>query len=346
MHDSLGSSAVDGLKEVPHMSRYLRNVCLLVATGLLVSLTAWGESGGAGSPFEPAKVESVHGLRDVDADARKADILRVVGCRVLQGYPDGTFRPSQHVTEGEFAKVLDRMVVASPQMRPIPFTAGNADSPVTRARAIVFLMRGLADDRLIESVSDPLTVLRKCEDRGSIPEWALKHCAYAVDRGYLGEDGRIRPLDGITRSELAGIVARGLPSGEGARTGRESYTGLLVDCTGLEMHRSRCPKVVAEDGRLVYPSMAHIPSPDYVERHGMASYTDGDCDQKRVGARPLLVKALGVTGPARDVAVISNSDRDLIVTHERASGFLARWCVGFRIGGREPVQQASTSEPK
>ena len=328
------------------MSRYVQTVCLLSAMGVLSGLSTWGETGGTSSSSELAEVASVRSPKDIDADPRKADILRVVGWRVLQGYPDGTFRPNQPVTEGEFAKVLDRMVVASPQTRPVPFVAADAGSPVTRACAIMFLMRGIAEDKLIESVSDPLSVLRNCEDRGAIPEWALKHCAYAVNRGYLSGDTRIRPLEWITRSELAGILARSLPSGERSETSKEAYTGLLVDCVGLDIRRSRCPRVMAEDGQQVYPSMAHIPSPDYVDSHGMVSYVNGDGDQKRVGARPLLVKAVGVTGPARDAAVISNSDRDLIMTHERASGFLANCCVGFRIGGPESVKQASTSESK
>jgi hypothetical protein len=43
---------------------------------------------------------------DVEDHARKNDILKLVSLKIIDGYPDGTFKPENPVTRAEFAKLI------------------------------------------------------------------------------------------------------------------------------------------------------------------------------------------------------------------------------------------------
>jgi hypothetical protein len=98
------------------------------------------------------------------------------------------------------------------------------------------------------------------------------------------------------------------PAGAPAVTG-QLYTGLLIDARGLNVKPAMAPKVLNEDGKEVYGS-AWI-NRDYAVREGMVGYMkDRDAAQSnpRVTDKPLMVKALKVSGDARVDTVISNAD--------------------------------------
>jgi hypothetical protein len=87
------------------------------------------------------------------------------------------------------------------------------------------------------------------------------------------------------------------------------YTGLIIDARGLNVKPAMAPKVLNEDGKEVYGS-AWI-NRDYAVREGMVGYMkDRDAAQSnpRVADKPLMVKALRVSGDARVDTVISNAD--------------------------------------
>jgi len=87
------------------------------------------------------------------------------------------------------------------------------------------------------------------------------------------------------------------------------YTGLIIDARGLNVKPAMAPKVLNEDGKEVYGS-AWI-NRDYAVREGMVGYMkDRDAAQSnpRVTDKPMMVKALKVSGDARVDTVISNSD--------------------------------------
>jgi hypothetical protein len=70
------------------------------------------------------------------------------------------------------------------------------------------------------------------------------------------------------------------------------------------------PKVLSEDGKEVYGS-AHI-NRDWAVREGMAGYLKGDPasaqTNPRIADKPLVVKAIKVSGEGRVDTVISNAD--------------------------------------
>lgn len=88
------------------------------------------------------------------------------------------------------------------------------------------------------------------------------------------------------------------------------YTGLLIDARGLGVRPAMAPKVLNEDGKEVYGS-AYI-NRDWAVREGMAGYLKGDPAaaqaNPRIADKPLVVKALKVSGEGRVDTVISNTD--------------------------------------
>jgi hypothetical protein len=87
------------------------------------------------------------------------------------------------------------------------------------------------------------------------------------------------------------------------------YTGLIVDARGLGVRPAMAPKILNEDGKEVYGS-AWI-NRDWAVREGMAGYLKDPVAAQtnpRVADKPLLVKALKVSGEGRVDLVISNAD--------------------------------------
>jgi hypothetical protein len=102
-------------------------------------------------------------------------------------------------------------------------------------------------------------------------------------------------------------------------------TGLVVDCRGLKVKTALAPRIVDEDGKVVYGS-AYV-SRDYAIKRGMAGYLKdikSALSHPRVGPRPIVFKGLRTakTGPA-DI-VISNADSAKIRGTASNLGFLKR----------------------
>ncbi len=87
------------------------------------------------------------------------------------------------------------------------------------------------------------------------------------------------------------------------------YTGLIVDARGLGVRPAMAPKILSEDGKEVYGS-AYI-NRDWAVREGMVGYLKDPAAAQtnpRVTDKPLMVKAIKVSGDARVDTVISNAD--------------------------------------
>lgn len=87
------------------------------------------------------------------------------------------------------------------------------------------------------------------------------------------------------------------------------YTGLIVDARGLGVRPAMVPKILNEDGKEVYGS-AWV-NRDYAVREGMVGYLKDPIAAQtnpRVTDKPLMVKALKVSGDARVDVVITNAD--------------------------------------
>jgi hypothetical protein len=86
-----------------------------------------------------------------------------------------------------------------------------------------------------------------------------------------------------------------------------------VDARGLGVRPAIAPKIVNEDGKEVYGS-AWI-SRDYAVREGMVGYLKDPIAAQtnpRVTDRPLMVKALRVSGDGRVDLMIANADAAML----------------------------------
>lgn len=107
---------------------------------------------------------------DIDGHWAQAEIEQAVGAGILQGYPDGSFRPEEHMSREEMAVLLARMIQID--------TSGN-QKPVFSDVA---------------------------ENRWSYEEITALAGA-GILQGY---EGSFRPEQGLTRGEMAALVQRTL----------------------------------------------------------------------------------------------------------------------------------------
>jgi len=142
--------------------------------------------------------------------------------------------------------------------------------------------------------------------------------AMPIDKKYMS-DGSVEVTVGmrLTGALADTLLPKGLatpstpltaPSGATAVPG-QLYTGLIVDARGLGVRPAMAPKILNEDGKEVYGS-AWV-SRDFAVREGMVGYLKDPASalaNPRVTDKPLMVKALKVSGDARVDTVISNAD--------------------------------------
>lgn len=87
------------------------------------------------------------------------------------------------------------------------------------------------------------------------------------------------------------------------------YTGLIIDCTGVELRPALSPKVFSRSGREVYGS-ANV-NKDFAVQQGMMGYLkniDFAKENERVTNNPFIVKAIEVKGTNKADIVISDED--------------------------------------
>jgi len=139
--------------------------------------------------------------------------------------------------------------------------------------------------------------------------------ATIMDKKYMS-DGSVEVTVGM---KLTGALADTLlpkgvtpavpPVGAASAAPGQIYTGLIVDARGLGVRPAMAPKILNEDGKEVYGS-AWI-NRDWAVREGMVGYLKDPAAAQinpRVTDKPLMVKALKVSGDGRVDMVISNAD--------------------------------------
>jgi len=95
----------------------------------------------------------------------------------------------------------------------------------------------------------------------------------------------------------------------GAEVPPQVFTGLVIDARGLGTRPAMAPKILDESGKEIYGSA--MVDREYAVQQGMVGYAkDLSAAQgnSRVTDRPITVKALKTSGPAKCDVVLSNSD--------------------------------------
>lgn len=106
----------------------------------------------------------------------------------------------------------------------------------------------------------------------------------------------------------------------------KTYTGLIVDCSGLGVQRALEPVIQDTTGRRIY--FYEALSWDTVVVHGMAAYGKAGSANARAGADPLTVTAVGSTGNGT-VLTVSVEDADRILAANAANDFFTPCAVVF-----------------
>jgi hypothetical protein len=242
-------------------------------------------------------------------------------------------RPDDVVTEGELAAMIRRLAPALPGTSPNVFAVKNPAAPVTRLRTLAALVKLVVAPEVLASLP-PTTLAVLPAREAPLPAWAKPLVAVAVDAGWWYAETPLRAGEPATWDFVDGIVSR-LPLEESDGAPEGPLTGLIVDARGLRLQRAMGPRILDEDGNVLYPPHPrYLPSPDELQQTGMVGYCADPADDRRAGDRPLVVQAIGTGGPAREHVVISRQDAQRIRAANQRWRFLQRLAVSIHIGPR------------
>jgi TolB-like protein len=251
-------------------------------------------------------------------------------------------RPGGLVSEREMARLVTRVALRLDSESHASVTVMQPSAPMTRLRALVALVRvAVSPDEIAGYRSDPPEAT--LADMASVPAWGRPYVAAATDRGWWPDDRPLRAREPATWGFVASVLAQlpldedkdsapddappVHPTRERHDTDTAKYSGLVIDARDLDLQRQMSPRILDEDGQVVYPDPAHIPGDDYLQEKGMADYTESVDSAKRAGIHPLVVTALNVSGPGHDDLVVSNATAQQIRAANRHGKFLSRWSV-------------------
>ena len=264
-------------------------------------------------------------------------------------------RPNAILTERDLTGLVQRIgyeLAIRPSARLI--TVANSNLPVTRLRALAALEKLTLSASDVQKYkgdpNDPLT-----PDAVEIPQWGLPFVAAAIDQGWWRADRAIHARETATwgyvkillarmplldearpeprsvpRVETAPRPAPAIPPSDDVETENLRFTGLVIDARDFHVQRSMSPRILDEDGKVVYPDVKNLPSLDYIEDHGIAEYFYTIEDAKRAGDNPLVLHALStVSENGHDDVIISNAAAERIRRACRRHNFLAGWAVAI-----------------
>jgi uncharacterized lipoprotein YddW (UPF0748 family) len=179
-----------------------------------------------------------NGFNDIQGHWAKGCIEQLSNRRILNGYPDGSFRPNASLTRAEFATVLD---VAFHELPPVRsrreefadtqnhwaknairfaydrgFLTGYPDGrfqpnlPIPRVQALASLAGGL---KYTPSQDVPTTLSQAFTDATTIPDYAKPNIAAAVERRIAVNHPNVKTLNpnrGATRGEVAAFLCQAM----------------------------------------------------------------------------------------------------------------------------------------
>lgn len=245
--------------------------------------------------------------------------------------------PAGAVSESDLAGLVGRLardleVVTAPVV-----SVQRPQSPVTRLRALAALVKLLVAPEDLGVTRTPRDGMPP--DVAQMPAWGLPYVAAAVEQGLLVPDEPLRAKATASWAFVQELVGRlravGRPAEYSVSSERASvnraYTGVIVDARDFDIQRAMGPRIVDEDGNVLYPDPRRVPNPDALQNEGMVSYANDERAVRRAGANPLVVRAIDVAGPAREDVVVSREAADQIRQAERRWRCLARRAVGILI---------------
>jgi hypothetical protein len=227
-------------------------------------------------------------------------------------------------------------------------------APVSRLRVLAALVKLGTATAAENGAPVPAAPGKMPADAASIPAWGRPFAAAAVEQGWWPSNWALRGQEVATWAFVEAVMSRMISStlsevkeasgkqepAAGARlpwencsaSAADGHTGLILDARGLELQRTMGPRIVDEDGQVLYPDPNHVPGMSVLQDHGMAAYVKDGQEAPRSGPRPLIVPTVAVTGPANVDLVISRETARRIREADQRGGFLSRWAVSILIG--------------
>jgi hypothetical protein len=151
----------------------------------------------------------------------------------INGFPDGSFRPDEFVTRGQWAALLNNsfnlpdktsgsytdvtkdrwdypFIQKAGELIPSLNGKFKPDDPITREDTITSLIMAMGSDQ--DSVD--ATVLGKFSDQDKLSNDAKKYIGVAVSKGIIGglPDGTFQPQGSLTRAQSAAILYNAIRS--------------------------------------------------------------------------------------------------------------------------------------
>ena len=278
------------------------------------------------------------------------DVLSSVETGLL---PEGS-SPNDVVTQRELASLAALLgrEIGSRTQHPVLVTDPLA--PVTRLRVIATLAKLAVT---VDTVAPAAVGSEQMPpDAALIPTWGTSSVATAVEQGWLPSDRPLHPrysaswnfvkvlLAGFADSMLPRMkesardrtasAAEPAPSTAPEPEADPTYTGLVLDARGLKLQRAMGPRILDEDGRVLYPDQEHLPDMTFLQDHGMAAYVKDARDAPRSGDHPLTVWVVRLAGPGHDDLVVSRKSGRRLMDADAEDGFLSRWAVSILTNNR------------
>lgn len=249
-------------------------------------------------------------------------------------------RPNGALLERDLAALVRRIAQRMHTSHAAGITAMDPIAPVTRIRTLTALVKlAVSRDEIASYRDKPRETT--LPDAARVPSWGVPYAAAAIEQGWWPEDQPLRPRETATWSFVGDLLAKmpiveeepdKTPADESAPAPRhESYTGLIVDARDLSLERTMSPRILDEDGHVLYPDPKHVPGMDTLQDKGMASYDSSEENARRAGSHPLVVHAIDVSGSGHDDLIVSNETADQIRAANRRNHFLSRWAVSILI---------------
>ncbi len=195
-----------------------------------ITVTAAGGTSATGPgdrfTYTPAPA-CVATFPDVPATYWAVQPIATLQCRgIVEGFPDGTFRPDGAVTRAQFVKMLILTMGLNTSEATTPFTdvaAGAWYAPYVAAAVRADLVQGVsstmfAPDQPITREQMAVLLARALHltktgtlhftDAVAVDGWALQGVEAAVAAGYIGgfPDGSLQPLGTATRAQACQVL--------------------------------------------------------------------------------------------------------------------------------------------
>lgn len=174
-------------------------------------------------------LQTIKGIKDYAGHWAESEIDSFINKGHIGGYPDGTFRPDDSITRGEFVKIFNRVfglkntsgivfndtknhwakydidiAVTNGVASGMSETEFKPDQAITReeAASMIANYKKLGDEN-----HDKLGTYA---DAAQVSSWALNTVEGVIESGYMGgySDNTFRPKNKITRAEAVATLSR------------------------------------------------------------------------------------------------------------------------------------------